>query len=427
MEKQPAEKPVEKKAAEKATEAPKETPKAEKPKKKKTGLIIGIIIALLAIAGGVVAAILLLNKGDTTANDETVSNIIADIIEKKDLPNTEFKGNLKVAVDGFNINADLNGKYANKSMTTDINAKINANDKDVDVNASLASDGTNLYLKLNSMPDLSSLTGDASSAAMISMFIKEGTWYSLPAEMTAGMTGQFKISGGANCGSIDMQDLMEIAKGDKSWLIDALHDSKFISLEKTDGDLYKVFVDREETVKLIKQVNSKVSSATKCNVLGQVNGEGMAEKEEIPGLLLGFKNGQISKIKFASLEAGTSLELNLSYPGNLTVDMPSDAQSLSSLFGGMFGGSSYGGTNYGGGYDEDDDDDDYDYDYDYDDDDDDEDEDSDSLNDLLNGLLDDDDDDSSSLQDALDEAQKALDALDDVDWDQLDDLLKMLQ
>ncbi|MBR5027201.1 hypothetical protein IKX64_01240, partial [Candidatus Saccharibacteria bacterium] len=297
MEKQPEEKPVEK-AAEKAPEAPKEAPKAEKPKKKKTGLIIGIIIALLAIAGGVVAAILLLNKGDTTASDETISNIIAEIIEKKDLPNTEFKGNLKVAIEGVNVSADLSGKYAGKKMTTDLDAKTNVNEKDVNVKASLASDGTNLFVKLNGMPDISAITGDAASAAMISMFIKEGTWYSLPAEMTTGMTGQVKISGGANCGSIDMQDLMEIAKGDKSWLTDALRDSKFISLEKTDGDLYKVFVDREETVKLIKKVNSKVSSATKCDVLGQVNGEGMAEKEEIEGLLLGFKNGQISKVKY---------------------------------------------------------------------------------------------------------------------------------
>lgn len=412
MEKQPEEKPVEK-AAEKAPETPKEAPKAEKPKKKKTGLIIGIIIALLAIAGGVVAAILLLNKGDTTASDETISNIIAEIIEKKDLPNTEFKGSLKVAIEGVNVSADLSGKYANKKMTTDLDAKINVNEKDINVKASLASDGTNLFVKLNGMPDISAITGDASSAAMISMFIKEGTWYSLPAEMTTGMTGQVKISGGANCGSIDAQKIMELMKGDKSWLTDALHDSKFISLEKTDGDLYKVFVDREETVKLIKKVNSKVSSATKCDVLGQVNGEGMAEKEEIEGLLLGFKNGQISKVKYENGDMGTSLELDLSYPGNLTVDMPSDAQSLSELFGGFFGGSSYGGTNYGGGYDIDEDEDEDEEEADFD------------VDDYINSLLD--GDEAESLQNSLDEAEKALEALDDVDWDQLEELLNALQ
>ena len=174
MEKQPEEKPVEK-AAEKAAEAPKETPKAEKPKKKKTGLIIGIIVALLAIAGGVVAAILLLNKGDTSANDETVSNIIADIIEKKDIPNTEFKGNLKVEIEGVKVSADLNGKYADKKMATDLDAKINVNNNDIAIKASLASDGETMYLKLNGMPDLSAVTGDAASAAMISI-LASASW-----------------------------------------------------------------------------------------------------------------------------------------------------------------------------------------------------------------------------------------------------------
>jgi flagellar basal body-associated protein FliL len=423
MEKQPEEKPVEK-AAEKAAEAPKEAPKAEKPKKKKTGLIIGIIIALLAIAGGVVAAILLLNKGDTSANDETVSNIIADIIEKKDIPNTEFKGNLKVEIEGVKVSADLNGKYADKKMATDLAAKINVNNNDIAIKASLASDGETMYLKLNGMPDLSGVTGDAASAAMISMFIKEGTWYSMPAEMTTGMTGQVKISGGANCGSIDMQQLMELAKGDKSWLTEALRDSKFISLEKAEDDMYKVFVNREETVKLIKNVNSKVSSATKCDVLGQVNGEGMAEKEEIPGLLLGFRNGQISKVKYENAEMGATLELNLSYPGGLTVDMPSDAQSLSDLFGGMFGGSSFGGYDYDYDYDDDDDDDDIDWsswldDYDDDDDDDDDDFDAESyINSLLEGK------DAESLQKSLEAAEKALES---IDLDSLESLLNGLQ
>ena len=97
--------------------------------------------------------------------------------------------------------------------------------------------------------------------------------------------------------------------------------------------------------------------------------------------------------------------------------MPSDAQSLSELFGGFFGGSSYGGTNYGGGYDIDEDDDE--------DEDEDEDEEDFDVDDYINSLLD--GDEAESLQDSLDEAEKALEALDDIDWDQLEELLNALQ
>ncbi len=438
MEKQPAEKPVEK-AAEKAPEAPKEAPKAEKPKKKKTGLIIGIIIALLAIAGGVVAAILLLNKGDTTATDETVSNIIADLVEKKDLPNTEFKGKLTVNTEGVNVNADINGKYGDKKAQADLDAKINFG-QEINIKASLVSDGSNLFVKLNGMPDLSAMGGDsAQMGAMLSMFLKEGTWYSMPAEMTAGMTN-LKISGGANCGTID---LLELAKSDKSWVADALRDTKIISLEKADGDLYKVYANREETVKLIKTVNSKISSETKCSVSDQVKIEGMDEKQEIPGLLLGFKNGQISKVKYENAEAGMNLDLDLSYPGNVNIEIPTNAESLSDLFTGMFGGM-FGGGNFGGGsnfsgYDfDDDDDDDNDIDWSkYFDDDDDDDDDS---NIDWSKILDSDDFDADSyieslldgenlenLQNSLQEAEKALESLDNLDLDSLEGLLKSLQ
>ena len=404
-----AEKPVAEpaKPAEKPAEA-----KAEKPaKKKKTGLIIGIIIALLAIAGGVVAAILLLGKGDTTANDETVSNIIADIVDKKDLPNTEIKGKLTVSVDGISVNADINGKYGDKKASADLDAKINFG-QEIGVKASLVSDGSSLFIKLNEMPDLSAM-GDnsASMSAMLSTLIKKGTWYSIPAEMTTSMTN-LKISGGANCGSID---LAALAKSDKSWIVDALRDSKFVSLEKADGDLYKVFVDREETAKLVKTVSNKISAETKCNVSGEINAEGMAEKQEIPGLLLGFRNGQVSKIKYTNEEAGMNLDLELSYPGSVNIDIPSNAESLSNLLTGMFGG-------YSGGYDYDDDDD-YDDDYDYDDDDDDDDDDDWDWGDDY--YTDDEGDiDWSELEGSLEEAEKALESLSDKDWELLEKLLK---
>ena len=416
MEKQPAEKPVEK-AAEKAAEAPKEAPKAEKPKKKKTGLIIGIIIALLAIAGGVVAAILLLNKGDTTANDETISNILADIAENKEMPDVEFKGKFDVAAEGVKANGNFNGKYAKEKMTLDLDGKVDFG-SELPIKASLASDGTTLYVKLNSIPDISAITGDAASAAMVSMFIKEGTWYSVPAEMTTSMTGQFTMpSTTTKCGSIDMQKLIEISQSNKSWLIDTLRDSKFISLE-ADGDLYKVYVDREETSKLLETVSNKYSEATKCKA-SDFSLDGMAEKEEIPNLRLGFRNGKIAKVVYKDTEAGFNVELELSYPGNLNIEMPSDAQSLTTLMNGMFG--SYG---YDNDYDDDDDDDDdYDW-YSWDDDDEDEDDDDEDfdvegyINSLLKG------DEAESLQNSLKEAEEALEG---VDWDQLESLLNALK
>ena len=378
--------PVEPAPAEARAEAP--APAAEAPapvseepagtvvepvRKKKTGLIVLIVILALAIIGGAVAAILILNPfgngnggGNGGGDKDAVSKAIVKLLSSTEGPKKlGTKGTIEVTAGSASI------PFKTIDATIDAGYDVETGKSSGDVTLGVAFSSTDettikvsemlvdkkLYLKATTDKEVDTTDIDeddetAQYSLMIASFINMlgGKWISMSlTDATSGLP-----SGSTNETAQCLIEAMKDTSDTKIDLGGIYENNKFVTsstdnlkISKKNDPLYKLGVDSEKAASFVNAVANELGSSDAAKCIDTTSSEEVTAEQiseivkELPDVYVEV-NSDYNFTRFytnytASDESlGIKVDLTLNYNPTVEATAPSDSIKLEDLFRSMY-------------------------------------------------------------------------------------------
>lgn len=377
----PAEAPAEAPAP--AAEAPADNapaPVSEEPagtvvapaKKKKTGLIVLIVILVLAIIGGAVAAILILNPfgngngGGNGGDKDAVSKAIVKLLSSTEGPKKlGTKGTVEVTAGSASI------PFKTIDATIDAGYDVETGKSSGDVTLGVAFSSTDettikvsemlvdkkLYLKATTDKEVDTTDIDeddetAQYSLMIASVINMlgGKWISMSlTDATSGLP-----SGSTNETAQCLIEAMKDTSDTKIDLGSIYENNKFVTsstdslkISKKNDPLYKLGVDSEKAASFVNAVANELGSSDAAKCIDTTSSEEVTAEQiseivkELPTVYVEV-NSDYNFTRFytnytASDESlGIKVDLTLNYNPTVEATAPSDSIKLEDLFRSMY-------------------------------------------------------------------------------------------
>ena len=378
--------PVEPAPAEARAEAP--APAAEAPapvseepagtvvepvRKKKTGLIVLIVILVLAIIGGAVAAILILNPfgngnggGNGGGDKDAVSKAIVKLLSSTEGPKKlGTKGTVEVTAGSASI------PFKTIDATIDAGYDVETGKSSGDVTLGVAFSSTDettiklsemlvdkkLYLKATTDKEVDTTDIDeddetAQYSLMIASFINMlgGKWISMSlTDATSGLP-----SGSTNETAQCLIEAMKDTSDTKIDLGGIYQNNKFVTsstdslkISKKNDPLYKLGIDSEKAASFVNAVANELGSSDAAKCIDTTSSEEVTAEQiseivkELPDVYVEV-NSDYNFTRFytnytASDESlGIKVDLTLNYNPTIEATAPSDSIKLEDLFRSMY-------------------------------------------------------------------------------------------
>ena len=378
--------PVEPAPAEARAEAP--APAAEAPapvseepagtvvepvKKKKTGLIVLIVILALAIIGGAVAAILILNPfgngnggGNGGGDKDAVSKAIVKLLSSTEGPKKlGTKGTVEVTAGSASIpfktiDATIDAGYdvetGKSSGDVTLGVALSSTDE-INIKVSEMLVDKKLYLKATTDKEVDTTDIDeddetAQYSLMIASFINMlgGKWISMSlTDATSGLP-----SGSTNETAQCLIEAMKDTSDTKIDLGGIYENNKFVTsstdslkISKKNDPLYKLGVDSEKAASFVNAVANELGSSDAAKCIDTTSSEEVTAEQiseivkELPDVYVEV-NSDYNFTRFytnytASDESlGIKVDLTLNYNPTVEATAPSDSIKLEDLFRSMY-------------------------------------------------------------------------------------------
>ena len=378
--------PVEPAPAEARAEAP--APAAEAPapvseepagtvvepvKKKKTGLIVLIVILALAIIGGAVAAILILNPfgngnggGSGGGDKDAVSKAIVKLLSSTEGPKKlGTKGTVEVTAGSASIpfktiDATIDAGYdvetGKSSGDVTLGVALSSTDE-INIKVSEMLVDKKLYLKATTDKEVDTTDIDeddetAQYSLMIASFINMlgGKWISMSlTDATSGLP-----SGSTNETAQCLIEAMKDTSDTKIDLGGIYQNNKFVTsstdslkISKKNDPLYKLGVDSEKAASFVNAVANELGSSDAAKCIDTTSSEEVTAEQiseivkELPDVYVEV-NSDYNFTRFytnytASDESlGIKVDLTLNYNPTVEATAPSDSIKLEDLFRSMY-------------------------------------------------------------------------------------------
>ena len=378
----PAEAPAEAPAP--AAEAPADNapaPVSEEPagtvvepvRKKKTGLIVLIVILALAIIGGAVAAILILNPfgngnggGSGGGDKDAVSKAIVKLLSSTEGPKKlGTKGTVEVTAGSASI------PFKTINATIDAGYDVETGKSSGDVTLGVAFSSTDettiklsemlvdkkLYLKATTDKEVDTTDIDeddetAQYSLMIASFINMlgGKWISMSlTDATSGLP-----SGSTNETAQCLIEAMKDTSDTKIDLGGIYENNKFVTsstdslkISKKNDPLYKLGIDSEKAASFVNAVANELGSSDAAKCIDTTSSEEVTAEQiseivkELPAVYVEVNSDYNFTRFYTNYETsdeslGIKVDLTLNYNPTIEATAPSDSIKLEDLFRSMY-------------------------------------------------------------------------------------------
>lgn len=345
----------------------------EPVKKKKTGLIVLIVILVLAIIGGAVAAILILNPfgngnggGSGGGDKDAVSKAIVKLFSSTEGPKKlGTKGTIEVTAGSASIpfkaiDATIDAGYdvetGKSSGDVTLGVAFSSTDE-ITIKASEMLVDKKLYLKATTDKEVDTTDIDEDDAtAQYSLMIASvinmlgGKWISMSlTDATSGLP-----SGSTNETAQCLIEAMKDTSGNKIDLGGIYQNNKFVTsstdslkISKKNDPLYKLGVDSEKAASFVNAVVDELGSSDAAKCIDTTSSEEVTAEQiseivnELPAVYVEV-NSDYNFTRFytnytASDESlGIKVDLTLNYNPTVEATAPSDSIKLEDLFKSMY-------------------------------------------------------------------------------------------